>query len=162
MKKTFLIPTIIALVALALASFSVALISSTLVHANSTKTIHVIEHLTDVAIGDVPPAGDSAGDQLVFHNPLFYAADKHQVGQTNGDCVRTVPGQNGVYECFLTVFLSAGQLTLEGPFYSSGADSLLAITGGTGAYQEARGQARIHATGHPVGSEYDFFLTLVD
>lgn len=160
MKKTFIIPTIIALVALA--SFSIALINSTLVHAKSTKTIHIIEHIVYVAVGDVPPPGDSAGDQLVFHNPLFDATDKQQVGQDNGDCVRIVTGPNGVYECFLTIFLSAGQMTLEGPFYSNGADSMLAITGGTGAYQEVQGQARLHATGHPVGSEYDFFLTLVD
>ena len=160
MRKTFIIPTIIALVALAVASFSVALISSRLVHANSTKAIHVIEHLTNVAIGDVPPAGDSAGDQFVFHNPLLDAADKHQVGQNDGDCVRTVVGQ--VYECFATIFLSAGQITVEGPFYSSGADSMFAITGGTGAYQEARGQMRVHATGNPVGSEHDLLLTIAD
>ena len=35
-------------------------------------------------------------------------------------------------------------------------DRLLAITGGTGAYQEARGQMLLHARGNPVGSEYDF------
>ncbi len=113
MRKTFIIPTIIALVALAVASFSVALISSRLVHANSTKAIHVIEHLTNVA-------------------------------------------------CFATIFLSAGQITVEGPFYSSGADSMFAITGGTGAYQEARGQMRVHATGNPVGSEHDLLLTIAD
>ena len=160
MRKTFIIPTIIALVALTVASVSVALITSSFAHAKSTKTIHVIEHLTNVAIGDVPPAGDSVGDQLVFHDPLFDAADKHQVGQNNGDCVRTVVGQ--VYECFATFFLSAGQITLQGPFYSNGADSIIAITGGTGAYQEARGQMRVHATGNPVGSEHDLVLTIAD
>ena len=160
MRKTFIISTIIAFVAVVLATFSVALIRSPQVQANDTKTIHVIEHLVNVAIGDVPPAGDSAGDQLAFHNPLFDAADKHQVGQTNGDCVRTVVGQ--VYECFATIILSAGQITLQGPFYTNGADSMFAITGGTGAYQEARGQMRVHATGNPVGSEHDLFLTIAD
>jgi hypothetical protein len=160
MRKTFITTIIIAFVVLALATFSVVLTRSPFIHANSTQNIHVIEHLTNVAVGQFHPPADSAGDQLVFHNLLFEAADKHQVGQTNGDCVRTVVGK--VYECFLTVFLSTGQLTLEGPFYDSGADSMLAITGGTGADQEARGQARLHATGHPVGSEYDFFLTIVN
>src|SRR6266700_2191731 len=160
MRKAFIIPTIIAFVAVVLATFSAALIRSPLAQANDTQTIHVIEHLINVAIGDVPPAGDSAGDQLVFHNPLFDVANKHQVGQNDGDCVRTVVGQ--VYECFATIFLSAGQITVEGPFYSSGADSMFAITGGTGAYQEARGQMRVHAIGNPVGSEHDLFLTLAD
>jgi allene oxide cyclase len=158
MSKTCILTTLIAFVALVLATFSAALLRGPFVHANSTQTIHVIEHLTAVTTGDVPPAGDSAGDQLVFHDLLFDAADKHQVGLNNGDCVRTVVHQ--VMECFLTVFLSAGQITLEGPFYDSGADSMFAITGGTGAYQEARGQMRLHATGHPVGSEYDYFIMI--
>jgi allene oxide cyclase len=160
MRKTFIIPTIIAFVAVVLATFSVALIRSPLAQANDTQTIHVIEHLVNVAIGDVPPAGDSAGDQLAFHNPLFDAADKHQVGQTNGDCVRTVVGQ--VYECFATILLPAGQIAVQGLFYTNGADSMFAITGGTGAYQEARGQMRIHAIGNPVGSEHDLFLMLAN
>ena len=160
MRKTFIILTIIAFVAVVLATFSVALIRSPLAQANDTQTIHVIEHLVNVTIGDVPPAGDSAGDQLAFHNPLFDAADKHQVGQNDGDCVRTIVGQ--VYECFATIFLPAGQIALQGPFYTNGADSMFAITGGTGAYQEARGQMRVHTIGNPVGSEHDLFLTLAN
>ena len=160
MRKAFIILTSIALVALTVATFSVVLISSPFAHANSSKTIHIIEHLVNVTIGDVPPAGDSAGDQLAFHNPLFDVTDKHQVGQTNGDCVRTVVGQ--LYECFATIFLPAGQIALQGPFYTNGADSMFAITGGTGAYQEARGQMRVHTIGNPVGSEHDLFLTLAN
>ena len=160
MRKTFVITTITAFVALILATFSVVLISSPLVHANDTQTIHLIKHHTMLPIGHFRPPGDSYGDQLVFHDPIFDAADKHQVGEDNGDCVRTVIGKE--WECFFTIFLSAGQLTLEGQFYDSGADSMFAITGGTGAYQEARGQMRLHFTGHPVGSEFDYFLTIVD
>jgi len=60
------------------------------------------------------------------------------------------------------VFLPAGQITVEGPFYDNGTDSMFAITGGTGAYQEACGQMRLHAIGHPLGSEYDLIYMLTN
>jgi hypothetical protein len=162
MRKTLVITTIIALVALVFAAFSVALLRTPFVHANDSQKITVVEHAITDTVGDVPPKGDSLGDVLAFHNPVFDASDKHQVGHDNGDCIRTVTGSNGVWECFWTVFLSAGQITVEGPYYTNGSDSMLAITGGTGAYQEARGQMRLHATGTPVGSEYDFIYMLAN
>lgn len=160
MRKAFVISTITAFVALILASFSVVLVSSPFVHANDTQTLHLIKHHTMLPIGHFRPPGDSYGDQLVFHDSIFDATDKHQVGEDNGDCVRTVIGK--VWQCFFTIFLSTGNLSLIGQFYDSGADSMFAITGGTGAYQEARGQMRLHFTGHPVGSEFDYFLTIIN
>ncbi len=41
------------------------------------------------------------------------------------------------FECIWTATLSTGQLTVEGPFFDA-KDSILAITGGTGDYNEAR------------------------
>jgi allene oxide cyclase len=161
MRKALLITTIIALVALSFAAFSFALYNSPFAHANG-QTIHVIEHAITDTVGDVPPKGDSLGDVLAFHNPVFDPSDEHQVGHDNGNCVRTVTGNNGVWECFWTVFLKGGQITVEGPFYTNGTDSILAITGGTGVYLEARGQMLLHARGNPVGSEYDFVYTLAD
>ena len=56
--------------------------------------------------------------------------------------------------------LSGGQITVEGPYYDDGTDTTLAITGGTGWYTGAEGTMLLHATGNPVGSEYDFIFTL--
>src|SRR5215467_1472552 len=39
-------------------------------------------------------------------------------------------------------------------------NTTLAITGGTGNYIGAEGSMLLHATGHPVGSEFDFIFTL--
>jgi hypothetical protein len=50
--------------------------------------------------------------------------------------------------------LADGQITVQGPFYDAG-DSVLAITGGTGAYSSARGQMKLHPR-KPDGTEYDF------
>ena len=65
-----------------------------------------------------------------------------------------------MWECFWTVILSDGQITVEGPYNDSGTDTMLAITGGTGRYSEAHGQMRLHARGKPLGSEYDFIYEI--
>ncbi len=157
MRKMFNLASLFALVALVLVTGVFALYNGSLAQAHTVQTIHVVEHaITDTEV----PAKDALGNQLVFHNPVFDAANKKQVAQDNGNCVRTVVGK--VWECFWTIFLPAGQITVEGPFYDSGADSLLAITGGTGAYQTVRGQMKLHARGNPIGSEYDFIYTLAN
>ena len=168
MKKSLVLTASLFLaigVLVGMAAMSFSLYRSPSAKASGGMTIHVVEHAITDTVGDVPPKGDSMGDQLAFHNPVFDAADKHQVGHDNGDCVRTVVSTNkkhlnGVWECFWTVFLADGQITVEGPYYDNGNDSTLAITGGTGAYSEAHGQMLLHATGNPVGSEYDFIYHL--
>src|SRR5437879_1978582 len=138
MKKLF-VPTVFVLVALVLAAVLFAVNSRLRIsYANETMTVHVVEHaITDTPV-DVGPTGDSRGDLLAFANPVFDAADKKQVGSDSGNCVRTDPGK--LYECNWTTFLLGGQITVEGPFYDSGADSFLSIIGGTGIYREAHGQ----------------------
>ncbi|TMB84768.1 MAG: Allene oxide cyclase [Chloroflexi bacterium] len=150
MKKS-LIPTgVISLVVLGLVvAMFVVNTGVFAVHANDKKevTIHVIEHAVTDTVGDVPPAGDSLGDQLAFHNPVYDVADKKQVGHDNGNCVRTVTGKGtGVWECFWTVFLAGGQITVEGPYNDNGTDTTLAITGGTGAFSLCMQEGRfLHA-----------------
>ena len=52
-------------------------------------------------------------------------------------------------------FLSKGQLTVEGPFYDR-KNSVLAITGGTGAYSGAGGEMNLNSRNG--GKEYDFIF----
>jgi allene oxide cyclase len=95
---------------------------------------------------------DSIGDQLVFANAVYDAANKKQLGSDQGYCVRTVVGKS--WECFWTLILKEGQITVEGPFMDTG-DSLFAITGGTGKYAGAKGSMKLHARdATPTG--YDF------
>ena len=166
MKKSLVLTAAIFLVVGVLVGMSFSLYHNSSVKASNGMTIHVVEHAITDTVGDVPPKGDSMGDQLAFHNPVYDASDSHQVGHDNGNCVRTVvstkkKSPNGVWECFWTVFLADGQITVEGPYYDNGTDSTLAITGGTGLYEAAQGQMTLHATGKPVGSEYDFIYMLV-
>jgi hypothetical protein len=71
--------------------------------------------------------------------------------------VRTAVGK--AWECFWTLVLDKGQITVEGPFYDAG-DSMLAVTGGTGDYATIRGDMKLHAR-DAKGSEYDFVYNLV-
>jgi hypothetical protein len=118
----------------------------------STTTLHLVERATTDAVGDVAPEGDSVGDVLGFANEVFDETNTTKMGTDNGMCLRTAAGS--AWECVWTVTLNDGQITVEGPFYDAG-DSVLAITGGTGAYAEARGEMQLHAR-NAAGSEYDF------
>jgi allene oxide cyclase len=118
-------------------------------------SVHVIEHATSDAVTN--GSGDSAGNILTFANDVYDAADAHKVGTDQGYCVRIVVG--ATWECNWTTFLSGGQITVEGPFSDTG-NTVLAITGGTGAYRNARGsmQLKFH---NPAGTDFDFVFDLV-
>jgi hypothetical protein len=122
---------------------------------SSSETIKVIEHADTDTVRHIgpPKEEDSIGDVLAFANPVFDSEDKKQVGNDNGQCVRTAVGK--AWECIWTLSLSGGQITVEGPFYDGGKDSQLAITGGTDEYKDASGQMTLHAR-NPEETEYDF------
>jgi allene oxide cyclase len=124
-------------------------------HATGT-TVHVVEHaITDT---EIPTGGgkDVKGNILTFNNPVYDAADKRQVGHDEGFCTRIAPKQ-GIWECLWTTFLSGGQITVQGPFYDT-RNSVLSITGGTGAYRSNRGQMVLKSRNG--GKEYDFVFQL--
>ncbi|HEU4825631.1 MAG TPA: allene oxide cyclase family protein [Dongiaceae bacterium] len=121
-------------------------------------TLKLVEHATTDAVTDLGAKDDSAGDLLTFANPIYDEANAKQLGSDNGWCIRTVPGK--AWECFWTLSLADGQITVEGPFLDAG-DSVLAVTGGTGKYAGARGEMKLHAR-DAKGSEYDFVYNLVE
>jgi Allene oxide cyclase len=124
--------------------------------AFAAHTLHLVEHaLTDKTL-DLGAKGDSVGDLLTFANPVFDADDKVEVGSDQGFCVRVVAGAS--WECFWTLMLKNGQITVEGPFRDAG-DSTLAVTGGTGAYLGARGSMSLHAR-DAAATSYDFVYDL--
>ena len=116
----------------------------------------VVERATTDTVLDTGAKGDSAGDILTFSNDVYDQANKTKVGTDNGWCIRTVVGK--AWECFWTLFLDKGQITVEGPFLDAG-DSVLAVTGGTGEYANARGEMALHAR-DAQGSAYDFTYKL--
>ena len=164
MKKTLILCATLALVVGLFAGmmFANLLRNSSSVNANGVTTVHVVEHATSDTVQQWNAKQLSVGDILGFHNVVFDAEDEHQVGQDNGQCTRTVATGKTEWECFWSVFLKGGNITVEGPYYDDGTDTILTITGGTGRYVEAQGWMLLHARGNPLGSEYDFVYHLVD
>ena len=120
--------------------------------AADPQELKMIEHATTDAVTDTGAKGDSAGDILTFANEVFDADNKNKIGTDQGHCIRTVPGKT--WECFWTLTLDKGQITVEGPFNDTG-DSLFAITGGTGEFAGAQGEMALSAYGTK-GDAYTF------
>jgi allene oxide cyclase len=125
--------------------------------ALAAEQIKVVEHPVGETTVDLGAKGDSIGDLLVFSNAVFDAANKTQVGTDQGYCVRTIVGKS--WECFWTLTLKAGQITIEGPFMDEG-DSLFAVTGGTGKYTGAKGSMKLHPR-DAKSTSYDFTYDLL-
>ena len=119
-------------------------------------TVHVVEHaITDT---EIPTGGgkDVKGNILTFNNPVFDANGRKQVGHDEGFCTRIAP-KRGIWECLWTTFLKRGQITVQGPFYDTH-NSVLSITGGTGAYRSNRGEMVLKSRNG--GKKYDFIFKL--
>jgi hypothetical protein len=126
-------------------------------HAAAGRTVHVIEHaITDT---ENPGVGgkDAKGNILTFNNPVYNTANKVKVGHDEGFCTRIQP-KLGIWECLWTTFLAGGQITVQGPYYDTH-NSVLSITGGTGAYNGTRGQMTLLSRNG--GKEYDFIFKLL-
>ena len=82
------------------------------------QEIKVVEHADTDAVTDTGDKGDTAGDILTFANEVYDADDKNKVGSDQGICFRTLVGK--AWECFWTISLDKGQITVEGPFLDAG------------------------------------------
>jgi allene oxide cyclase len=125
--------------------------------AFASEHLVVVERPVGETTVDLGAKGDSVGDLLVFANKVYDSANKAQVGADQGYCVRTVVGKS--WECFWTLILKDGQITVEGPFMDAG-DSLLVVTGGSGKYAGARGSMKLHPR-DPTPTGYDFTYDLL-
>jgi allene oxide cyclase len=119
--------------------------------------VHVIEHATTDTVIDTGAAGDTTGDLLTFHNAVFGPKDAKKVGRDQGDCIRISPS-GGSWECRFVTRLAGGSLTVEGPFFDT-RDSVMAVTGGTGVYRNARGTMTLKSRNG--GTEFDFIFNLI-
>ena len=134
-----------------------AVLAAAIQPAAAAEHLVVVERaLTDTTV-DLGAKGDSVGDLLTFANPVYDATNKTQLGSDQGYCVRVVVGKS--WECFWTLILTGGEITVEGPFYDSG-DSTLAVTGGTGKYAGAKGALKLHAR-DAKATAYDFTYDLL-
>jgi Allene oxide cyclase len=154
--KRFIAPTLVAAATLLVVAVNASAGHGKGRHAAQGGTFVVVERATTDAVSN-GEASDAAGNILTFANEVFDAANTRKVGRDQGSCVRTVVGK--AWECAWTTFLPAGQITVEGPFYDTG-NSVLAVTGGTGAYRNVRGEMELKYR-NAAGTEFDFVFHLI-
>jgi hypothetical protein len=117
----------------------------------TATTIVVIsrnETQTDI---DNPPAGLSQGDEGVVHSPLFNRAGA-RVGRLDVQFQFTSLQPMAIQVVF-TASLSKGQIAAQG-VAGAGQTFTVGVAGGTGAYQNARGQVRVEFQANQVVLTY--------
>ena len=114
---------------------TIPLFAFSAVHAG--QRLQFVERAAGEVITHLNKGTDSPGDLLTFVNPVFDAANQEQVARDQGFCIRVAVGKN--FECFWTLIMPAGQITLEGPLKIGEGASHYAVTGGTGQYAGAKG-----------------------
>jgi allene oxide cyclase len=123
--------------------------------ASAAHVFTVVERATtDVVVYVNKKAQDDViGNTLGFGNNLYNAKNSKKIGRDEGSCYRTNPGK--YWECSWTNILDDGRIAVQGVFPDSLHDSKLAITGGTGAYKDARGFMILHSR-NAGGTAFDF------
>ncbi len=111
------------------------------------ETLRLVERAHDVALVDGGAPGPNLGDRLVFTADVFDEQGR-RVGRDGADCVvvridpNALPAEQQTVECMVSMELPNGQITFQG--LGQGPDNTFAVTGGTGAYRAARGEAVVH------------------
>jgi len=85
---------------------------------------------------DTGKPGDSAGDTLVFDQPLL-DEDMETIGNNSGTCIRTRAGHS--FQCHWTLTFENGTIQVAGREFDQGS-SAISITGGTGKYAGIAGE----------------------
>jgi hypothetical protein len=107
-------------------------------------TIHLVEKSQSFNFVDNPPSGAqsqiaSAGDLFVLSSNLFTRSGK-RAGALDASCVSATGGKNNTSVCTGVFRLAAGQLDLMTSIRGQGGRvTEIAVVGGTGAYEGARG-----------------------
>jgi hypothetical protein len=115
-----------------------------------SRTLRVAAILTGERFVDNPPRqrsrvpSASAGDMIVTRYTLLDESNR-QAGTGHKVCVFTRGGteRNGraFFQCDVTLKLSAGDITGQWAYRGDPANAHIAVTGGTRAYEGARGSA---------------------
>ena len=124
----------------------VALISagSVAAHPDARRTVHVLSHVTSFKSTQANPNVVAPGDELFIGGTVLRAASPHtEIGTFGVHCVATGVGGSQVL-CDAAYVLPAGQITAQVLVATQPPASFkVAITGGTGRYRNAEGQATI-------------------
>jgi hypothetical protein len=118
-------------------------------NTSAGRTLHFEVQFSPFFFLDLGDPGPSMGDQIVSHDVLLDETGQ-QVGHDGVSCIVTDPSGPEA-ECTATFDLPGGQITTQ--FLNSPPpEKHAAITGGTGAYRNARGEAILVERGDDTGT----------
>jgi hypothetical protein len=146
MRKFAVITAALALLAGAIAAMSIGSASAAPKHAaaDSVKVLHLISHDISVQVIDIGKKGPSPGDQLIETTVDFLHGTR--VDRSVINCVAiTATARRQDVLCHGAMIFKNGQVQFQGettfrtPF-------MMAVTGGTGAYQGVGGQLTLLRT----------------
>jgi hypothetical protein len=159
--KLRLYTAVLALVALGVLVAGAAVATA---NGNGKRTLRIVATEIQSEFVDLGTPGPSLGDEFVFSETLFRRG--REVGVSGGVCTATqvtAPYDVLMFHCVATLSLRRGQITLQGLIEVQGEDDpgpfTVAITGGTGAYRGAGGEAVIRDVG-PATSVYKLRLDI--
>lgn len=110
-----------------------------------STVLHLVDKRIQTTQLDLGAKGSSQGDQMVFADDVF--RDGKKVGTVGGACTATQVTPSAIqYHCQASVRLPNGQLSGQLLAWTSQQTLTYAITGGTGAYRDAGGYARVPNT----------------
>ena len=132
----------------AIVILTVTLLGGTLARASSggPQIIELLAVHSQFADIDLGAAGPSQGDQVIFADELSSRGER--VG-TNGGVCTAVAGSptTTTLQCVVTLSLPNGQVAAQGLVSfrhdEEGPTSVIAVTGGTGAFRTAHGELRL-------------------
>jgi len=143
-RRALWIAVAVATVALAGAAYAAPQSSS---QAAAKKTIELTEEsaVPKLKVIDVGDPGLSQGDQVVTTDGLLDRKGA-VAGSLEQVCTVVSPGANlfaSTFDCTGSFDLADGSITVQGSFVPVAEVSSLAVTGGTGEFAKARGEAVI-------------------
>jgi hypothetical protein len=119
-------------------------------HDPGTTTIRLIGHETANAQLDLGTPGPSLGDESVFSGELLAEGGHRQIGHFEGTLTAVTPDANSLFLASVVLALPVGQITVQGELnFATQTEFVHAITGGTGAYKDARGEFHFRDTAKP-------------
>jgi hypothetical protein len=103
---------------------------------DGTRVLTLLEVEDRTAFVDVGDPGEGTGDYELFENKLMNEAGTKLVGRDSGRCMIGIRH----FTCDATArIFGKGKIVVSGTFFTE-QDTRIAITGGTGVYEEAGGQ----------------------
>ncbi len=120
---------------------SLAVVCTLSIAACAPEKPHTLITIADARVDkaqfvDTGEPGDSAGDILVFDQPLL-DTQKQKIGTNSGTCIRTRVGHS--FQCQWTLSFKDGTIQVAGRELDQGA-SAISIVGGTGKYAGITGE----------------------